>query len=102
MVNEYIKNQRLHDKQQKEQSFTTVPVNCVEEDYLLTDEETDRDQTQSSLSESRTASAQEPGSARSRARGEKASPTVAPSRHTPDKKGTTKSVHFQLGTIAAK
>ena len=36
-------NQRLHDKQQKEQNFTTVPVNCVEEDYLLTNGETKRD-----------------------------------------------------------
>ena len=28
-------NQKLRDTQQKEQIFTTVPVNCVEEDYLL-------------------------------------------------------------------
>ena len=27
-------NQRLHDKQQKKQNFTTVPANCVEEDYV--------------------------------------------------------------------
>ena len=78
-------NQKLRDTQQKEQIFTTVPVNCVEEDYLLSNGEAERD-LKSSLTISRTASAQEPGSARSRARGEKASPTVAPSRHTPDKK----------------
>ena len=28
-------NQKLRDTQQKEQIITTVPVNCVEEDYLL-------------------------------------------------------------------
>ena len=38
-------SQRLQDKHQKEQNFTTIPVNCVEEDYLdlLTNGETERD-----------------------------------------------------------
>ena len=36
-------NQKLRDTQQKEQIFTTVPVNCVEEDYLLSNGEAERD-----------------------------------------------------------
>ena len=36
-------NQRLGDTQQKEQIFTSVPVNCVEEDYLLSNGETEID-----------------------------------------------------------
>ena len=50
-------NQKLRDTQQKEQIFTTVPVNCVEEDYLLSNGEAERD-LKSSLTISRTASAQ--------------------------------------------
>ena len=48
-------NQKLRDTQQKEQIFTTVPVNCVEEDYLLSNGEAKRD-LKSSLTISRTAS----------------------------------------------
>ena len=36
-------NRKLCDTQQKEQIFTTVPVNCVEEDYLLSNGEAERD-----------------------------------------------------------
>ena len=84
----------LHDKQQKEQKFRAVPVNCVEEDYLLTNGETERD-LKSSLTISRTANAQEPGTARE---GRKASPTVEPLRPIPDETGTTKSAHCHLIT----
>ena len=45
-------NQKLRDTQQKEQIFTTVPVNCVEEDYLLSNGEAKRD-LKSSLTISR-------------------------------------------------
>ena len=69
-------NHRLRDTQQKEQIFTTVPVNCVMEDYLLTNGETERD-LKSSLTISSTASAQEPGTARE---GREAIPPVEPPR----------------------
>lgn len=87
-------NQKLRDTQQKEQIFTTVPVNCVEEDYLLSNGEAERD-LKSSLTISRTASAQEPGTARE---GRKASPPVEPPRPIPDETGTTKSAHCHLVT----
>ena len=87
-------NQKLRDTQQKEQIFTTVPVNCVEEDYLLSNGEAKRD-LKSSLTISRTASAQEPGTARE---GRKASPPVEPPRPIPDETGTTKSAHCHLVT----
>ena len=51
-------NQRLHDKQQNEQNFTTVPVNLSPYKW-----KTERD-LKSILTISRTASGQGPGSAR--------------------------------------
>ena len=86
--------QKLRDTQQLGQIFTKFPVNCVEEDYLLSNGEAERD-LKSSLTISRTASAQEPGTARE---GRKASPPVEPPRPIPGETGTAKSAHCHLVT----